>query len=538
MNDIFSFEQLKKIKLKKGTSDQKDKIDARITQLKEKYRKMLSLKNDYPSDLPFVGSAFVTFYDEAEKNRFHSNYIDKISRMGNPITFKVHHAALPSDISWENYEEKKSSDVLKQALFALLVCFIIFLSFSNLLFIEYLGDELAHFFQGFESDFVGLLSSVGVVAVNHLLKASLNWSTTIQKIPIFSDSLVSKIKKEVISQFINTSLLLLLINVFYYKKFQIVGEGKLLQTIFFFLTIDFLLELLIFAIDIKHQKKAFFTRRLESERAKTNKKVKLFQYEINMVFEREDFEIAESLTSLFNIFGIAAFYHPIFPFGMALVSIRLIFLYLMTKYEFTKRSKIPRELEFRFFGKIIDFSDIFLYQFVLGYLVFDLILVGIPSLFTIAMLLLLIAFVIYRFKTRKNQPRKIRNSDDRNLVYSQSQNKLYSDYDLANPVLKNQLINFDIEEEQNNEPIDDSFDKLLNQNKAKMDQMKVKPTVSDKMTKKSMNRIDKSDINQIGKSYFRDVSQVLFMKNKQKVNKSQFISDQSALKSPWIDDNL
>lgn len=544
---IFSLEQKIKLKIckKQMPKSEKEKFETQLKKLLKEIDDLTPSAGSQTSPLPFVGSAFITFADEENKRRFLQEVKD-ISRFQDKrlIKFKVDFAPLPSDIIWEKYEQSRHSDSLKKGVFIVLVSFIILLSFSNLLFVEYLGHELAHYLKGFESDFVSVLSSVCVLAVNKLLKKSLSWSTTIQKLPVYSDSVASKIKKEVFAEFINTSLLLLLINIFYYEKFQINGDGKILQTVIFIVLLEFLIDFVQFIVDFTFLKKYFFGKKLEKDlkNLKNKKKIQLFQYELNSVYELEEFKLTGHLTSLFNIFGIVAFYNPIFPFGMLIVSIRLVFLYLMAKHEFVKRCSIPKELEFRFFHQIFDLSIIFLYQFVFGYIVFDFIYFGFPSIFTIAMIVALIGYLIgMNWQKKRNlQPEQ----NVRNFKYLDSQSQLYTDYDIKNPITRKSAIEKMISDTANvkssylNMASYEYFENLFESKRTNSDEMNVSekhfasisPSKIDGKSGRSFIDYGLNEKEDLQKSYFKTVSEGIFPKERKKKEKTENFDEQAKLK--------
>lgn len=145
---------------------------------------------------------------------------------------------------------------------------------------------------------------------------------------------------------------------------------------------------LVFFFDIiyiwQEFKKYFYTKNYQ----------KKYQYELNSVYDGFEFEISEYFACIFKNISLTLFYLPIVPFGPILSLVELILSYLVWKWIFIKRARVPKEMDIKFLFLVDEVYVRILSLVSLGYLMFDLVLLGKINMITYFMLGLSLLFLL------------------------------------------------------------------------------------------------------------------------------------------------
>lgn len=99
--------------------------------------------------------------------------------------------------------------------------------------------------------------------------------------------------------------------------------------------------------------------------------VRIFQMDLNKIFEEIPFDCAEYYLDAFRAVSIALFYQMLVPQGIIFCVLELLLHYVVQRYVLLKRSAPPIELDFKFIISMIYIFDFCLFINGMGYMILE-----------------------------------------------------------------------------------------------------------------------------------------------------------------------
>ena len=447
---------------------------------KQNYEQRLKLLLNNAKLTNFSGCAFVTFNTVEEKEDFYRKFPhffieyvffcllnikyylcccfikkeekDKKNLFNN---IRVHLAPDPEDVIWENLEFSIFNRVLRAigiylASFLLLTIsfFIIFLLTNQQ---NFLNEDEKWMEKKIKKYLVSFSITIVISILNTLLEILLNCLTIVEKQKSMTNLYLSYSIKLTFFTFINSAIVPLISN-YSLSGWNTFDNSILLNNILVIFLANSFVTPLVWALNIKYLIKKvqiYFIEKKNNPDLHHHKT----QRELNEIYEYPDMQISSKYSYLAKTILMAFFYLPIFPVGIIITFLGLIFGYFLEKYNFIKRYKRPEMLNEKMCEFYFNYFIIFLFVFSLGdycfiarsfqsqeWAIINLIVFGILTLCPYNKLII-VCFNKYNIL-------KI-NSKSINKVYF----KFYNDYQRQNPFTKKEGLYFYINQLKDKEYI-------------------------------------------------------------------------------------
>ena len=411
--------------LKKMHEDYSDKYSKLSEKFNILHKKIENLKQNFNSN-KFTGSAFITFNTEDEMQSTIKFYKKSLLTS----KYKVKRATQPSDVIWENYGLSKSSKILRRLLSITIALILITLCFFLLIFIKKIQSKYNDEKNNILVWIYSIIISIIITILNYLLRISLYKTTEFEKRPSFSGFEISIVWKISFAQFLNSGVVLLIGEQIVNGNdglYDIDGAANNMLVIMGMNTFSNALSTFFDPFYFfKLFKRYFLERKMKSE-----EEAPVFQYEVQEVFEKDDFGFELVNYTSFKTLSISLFFMPIIPFGLVFGILEIFFNYFVWKWILVYRSKIPKELGFFFTRYMIKLFELNLIIMALGYLTFDLIILHTVNFLTI---ILLVISILQSIFLQADFILKKKGDRFHDKTYEESKYNFPNEYDRLNPV--------------------------------------------------------------------------------------------------------
>ena len=359
-----------------------------------KYENKLNLLVNKTKLNNFCGCIFVTFNTIKEKERFYNNYphffieyiIFYIKNMRHILfccirnkrdslkfhsrkKIGVYSAPEPEDVIWENLEFTVSQRFFRVFFIYLIAIIFIVIVFHIVYLLNIIKIEVK------EGNFVQLLKyvvsfsiSIIVFIINKILKIIMGLITKKEKQYSMTNYRLSFSIKLTIFTFVVSAIVPLLSH-FINPQYEKHNNNKLITTILFIFLINSFLNPLFWTVNvglIVKKIRIYFIERKENPNSKHFKT----QKELNDLYQYPDMGVSAKYSYIFKTVLMSMFYLPIFPLGILISLLGLIFAFFLEKYNFTHIYKRPEMLNEKIGEFYFDFFIFVLLSYSIGNYIF------------------------------------------------------------------------------------------------------------------------------------------------------------------------
>ena len=462
-----------------------------------KYDKKLNLLVNKAKLNNFCGCIFVTFNTIKEKERFYNKYphffieyiffylknmshflFCCIKNKRDSLKFhsrnkiRVYSAPEPEDVIWENLEFTVSQRFFRVFFIYLITIIFIFIVFNIVYLLNIIKIEVK------EGNLVQLLKyavsfsiSIIVFIINKILKIIMGFITKKEKQYSMTNYHLSFSIKLTIFTFVVSAIVPLLSH-FINPQYNKHNNNKLITNILFIFLINSFLNPLFWTINIKliiKKIRIYFIERKEDPNSKHFKT----QKELNDLYQYPDMDISAKYSYIFKTVLMSMFYLPIFPLGILISLLGLIFAYFLEKFNFTHIYKRPEMLNEKIGEFYFDFFIFVLLSYSIGNYIFLHILFKVDSwaivnivLFGILTIIPYTNPIVYHFNLSNDFDIDLNPIND--IYFS-----FYNDYQRQNPFTKKEGLNFYVNELKNRGYISKFIYDILIKNIEKINVMEI-----------------------------------------------------------------
>ena len=341
----------------------------------------------------FSGCAFVTFNTIEEKEEFYRGFPhffieylcsylinikyylcccfikkNKKDKKNLDYHIRVHLAPDPEDVIWENFEFSLCNRVLRAISIYFVSFLLLFVSFLIIFWLTNQQNILDEDEKWTENKIKKYLVSFSITIIisilNVLLEIVLNFLTTAEKQKSMTYLYLSYSIKLTFFTFINSAIVPL-ISSYSLSGWDTYDNSILLNNILIIFLANSFVTPLVWALNIKYIIKKIQIYFIEKKNNPDLNHYKT-QRELNEIYEYPDMQISCKYSYLAKTILMAFFYLPIFPVGIIITFIGLIFGYFLEKFNFVKRYKKPEMLNEKICEFYFNYFIIFLFVCSLG----------------------------------------------------------------------------------------------------------------------------------------------------------------------------
>ena len=428
----------------------------------------------------FTGIAYITFESMRDAERYVKRFsIDgrswflrgckyKMKYTGPSGTeesekrLRIDRSPEPEEVLWENLKFPFRVQLSRKFYTALLVLVVLGVTFGVMFGIKYMKYHVKKQFYGgiievedgngghkeeYENELTekekelleGISILIFIVAkiANHIFDQICARMTIHEKHYSVGQYYSSATSKTVISQFVNTTLLICIVHAILHweEAFRIWGFGGLLTDIWF---------LVIFysaVIPLLHLVKFGYIKRLIQRCClKKHKDSKRYtQIEANHIMEGPDMNPVQCYTDIYQLLLTGLFFTPAFPITCGIFLGSLMIMYWIEKYYLLRVYSMPRLLQAEIAMDSVVFIKVGAFTLSLGHLYFDLVMIernyADPLILVMVCVTFLMLFVpledvllnIYSYSGDETEIK-------RSLTYTEASMHFHTDYEMSNPV--------------------------------------------------------------------------------------------------------
>lgn len=387
----------------------------------------------------FTGYAFVTFTDQNDMHRVLNSLNFTFLGVKLPKTrYKVRRAPEPVDVVWENFGLTFWQKMYRRAIALIVSGLIICISFGIILGFKLLQENIDNDNTSVITFYaISVLITFVVIIINFILRKVLRLFTQLERRTTYTAIESEIVFKISIAYFINTAIVVLLVNKIVLKR-EIWGPRGVIANIITIQIISIFSDSLYYMFNpyyiINKIRKSLLKREVLSSR-----KNKVLQCELNQAYEGMTFDIAERYYMCFKTISVAFFFQTVMPYLLLFAVVEFFITYWTQKYVLIHRSMRTRDIDFKFTLKTIKMVELMILLLALGYLTFERIVMGKTSAFTIVFvciggfeyLIMQISVITALFTKRTKYS---------TIPYSDSSKVFPTDYDRMNPVTQKEAM--------------------------------------------------------------------------------------------------
>ena len=416
----------------------------------------------------FCGCAFATFNTIKERDEFYNNYphflIEFIFYYIQKIFFylfcccfipgknkleriRVYLAPEPEDIIWENLEFTFCERFYRIIIIYFLSICLILIAFQIVLVLTNIQDAITDNWSGISKYGGSLLITIIISIINLLFEYIVKFFTSMEKQKSMTNYYLSFSIKLTIFTFVTSAFVPLLPNILNNNLKWHNNNTLIANILFIFLSNSFLTPI-IWTINFPLIYKKIRIYFIERKKVPDTMHYKT-QKELNDLYEYPDMDIAAKYSYISKTLLMAMFYLPIFPLGVLISFIGLIFAFFLEKFNFTHGYKRPEmlneklgEFHFNFFISILICYSIGNYIFMKGIIYDDYWKIVNISIFCILAIIPYTKPISYYFNSCNDFSI---NSRPFNEIYF----SFYNDYQRQNPFTKKEGLFYYINELKN-----------------------------------------------------------------------------------------
>lgn len=422
----------KKLKLMDKAKDKDyEKVEVQFTQVEAKVLHLQSEFDDKGDHLDnhFTGEAFVTFETDKELFEVIRYYRPNLLLLCFHKGIKVRRACEPGDVLWANYGLTLGQKVFRRLLSVLIAGVLILGCFFAILGIKTIQQRYRKASQKIVVTLLDIGISIIIGIINIIFIFALSKMTEWERRQTFSQHQLSLTGKLFIGMFVNTAVVLTVLgvtdNIWY-----LFGSSGIAKTVLTVLIFNVFINPLLTLVDIWYFHQLFWRWRIRSKVAAGQQ---VFQCEANEAFEGPPFYAERYFARSLKTISVSLFFTPIVPEALLISVFELILNYWVWKHLLVNRVQAPKQLGFTFCRWVVTFFEFAVVIYAVGFMVFDSVILGKPTGYSIAMLVIALVdllvlnsnLFILLFK---------KNYDGLPSIYSQKRVKFANEYDRLNPI--------------------------------------------------------------------------------------------------------
>ena len=338
--------------------------------LGEVKRKTLEHRERYGLGLHFITFATKQQADLVEEvwgTQFHFNLRSLLKLVSNKhytyerhgqvrkVPIKVVRAPNPNDITWANLGYPPGLAVCRRLLTFFATATLLGLSFLCVVGLKVMQFDMNKKLKETSSLSVGSLKfrllsvaiTLIIMSINFLLSSLLQKLTLLEKHTTETSFFQSLTIKIVLSQFLNTNVMVVLIHSMVFKPVQAIyskgtlrSPGALLGDVWFILISQATLGPLLLLLNPYSLFRAY-SRRALAEKIRSGAAQQVIQEETQKAFEKEDFDPSFAYASICNMLFTMVFFQPLLPIGSIFCLLSLGLSYYAYKKKLLRDSKRP-----------------------------------------------------------------------------------------------------------------------------------------------------------------------------------------------------
>lgn len=287
----------------------------------------------------------------------------------------------PSDIQWGNFGFSKQYEFFWRFLSFFLAFIMMSFGFIFVLLIStYKMDE-----QKNQHIFLFSISLSTIISLtNTVLRFVLTHTTSWEIRKTYSEQNLSIISKLTIFSFLNEIILIYFASKYAQEQQSCLEAYGVCFNIIVLFSVQLFLNPLMILLDFDYL--WIRLKRFLVQRQNLSEKRKVFQFEMNEVFENTEFSPVDVCCLTIKTVATSFFYQSLIPYSSLMVLIQTLLNFYCWKYKFIFRSKIPKELDPKFMSGIYYIFDAIILVYCLGYFVNDHYITGSISLQTFLMI--------------------------------------------------------------------------------------------------------------------------------------------------------
>ena len=377
----------------------------------------------------FTGEVFVIFETDKELfevlDYYKSNPFLSCFHTG----VKVKRACEPSDVLWTNYGLNMCQKLTRRILSLFVAAAFIGICFFVIWQFEELQRNTNKKYDSAYVTLFNIIISSTISIINVLLMMALAVTTEWERRPTFSYHQLSIMGKIYIASFINTSIVLTVLNVVD-KRLNMFNNDGIAKTIITILILNAFVSPLLTFFDFSYFFQLFKRWRIRRRIAKGEK---VYQCEANEAYEGQVFTIERYYAICLKSITSALFFTPIVPIALPLVIIELVLSYWVWKYILIRRAQMPKYLGFTFCKWIVRYFEFAIAIYTIGFMIFDWAIAKSVTALSITLVVIGIAnLFIFNSDISTIFFQKTQNTDPIN--YHEERKKFANEYDRLNPV--------------------------------------------------------------------------------------------------------
>lgn len=379
----------------------------------------------------FTGNCFVTFdtVEDCEKAlEMHERVF--INPFSAPKV-RACRTSAPSDIVWTNFHYSLTSRMFRKIILSTAMSLIILL--TSLVSKVIKSQELTHGPGSSTEDSLlfEVLIALWIVFMNYVMDKSTSKLIKYEQHRTYTSRHVRSTMKKTVGIWLNSVFSLLVINysdghIDYYGSS---GIGRQVQM---FYVINMLATFLVNILKYQYFR-LIITRSQIRKDVKQQKDPKFFQYEAHKYFENRKFNYVNFQSTFLSATATALFFAVALPETIILGIFNVIVIYCVFKWMFVYRSSIPRDHDISLISQAVNYFNIPIFAFCLGFFIYDSHLFGRISIYAVVIVAIgLLQLLVPDEKIMKMFFRP--NADTPKTSFENSQLKFSNDYDRLNPV--------------------------------------------------------------------------------------------------------
>ena len=254
-------------------------------------------------------------------------------------------ASDPSEVIWENLGIGKLQ-LFCRRMSTLIASFVVLMICLLIVFLLKIYQKSERDKQSAEdaaevstgSRIIAILVSITISLVNFVITSSTRFFTELEKHNSLTDKNASLMTKVVIAQFLNTTIMIIIIHVWLVTPdHNIASEGAILNDIWFILINDITLTPLFDFIDIGYFIRWFFQWRFK----KSYENSAVTQEEANLKFEGTQMDPSLVYAKIVKLIWTSLFFLPIFPYAAFTCTIALFMTFWIYKHRLLRTAVRP-----------------------------------------------------------------------------------------------------------------------------------------------------------------------------------------------------
>jgi Cytosolic domain of 10TM putative phosphate transporter len=465
----------------KDYNDKKEEYNSMERSIQEHKDNILNNKAKY-----FTGIAFVSFNKMKDKEKVLQRSVIsawrwiflgckyklrfRSSKINESPLIRVQQAPEPAEVLWDNLKYNFKLQMKMKLLTVFVAGLILICSFIMIFGLKFASYKIKNKYRG---DLISVTKTDGSVVekyrdlttaeegqlqlisivifaiakiVNKIIDAVVAKLAHFERMHTKSELYSSASNKIVMSQFLNTSVLITIVHYFLIgdEKYVIWGPGSLLVDIWYLVVFYSMVLPFFYIFNIP-----IIINAIKKCRLKRNKDSKRYtQKQAHKICEGVPMDPVKAYTDIYQIFLVCLFFSPAFPMGIGILIGSLVLVYWIQRCYLLRFHRRPEVLKSNLCLDSLIFIKIGCFVLSMGELYFDIVLRGVEYVSIILISQSIVSFcfiwipiedIFLSFFTYSGDEAEIKS----NLTYEESKKSLDLDYVRSNPVTStNELLRY------------------------------------------------------------------------------------------------